>query len=87
MSTPVKHSVLVVEDEEIMRTILRQLLEGSGYDVFTASSAENAVQIFSEKEISITLTDIKMSGKERHSSYSTKIDQIGRSRGAIVIKS
>jgi DNA-binding NtrC family response regulator len=58
------HSVLVVEDEEIMRAILRKLLEDSGYGVFTANSAENAIQILSENEISITLTDIKMSGKD-----------------------
>ncbi len=64
MDMPVKHSVLVVEDEEVMRAILRQLLEDSGYDVFTANSAENAQQIFLEHEISITLTDIKMSGKD-----------------------
>ena len=60
----VQHSILVVEDEEVMRSILRQLLQHSGYDVFTANSAENAMQIFSENEISITLTDIKMSGKD-----------------------
>ena len=64
MSMPVQHSVLVVEDEEVMRAILRQLLEDSMYDVFTANSAENAMQIFSEHEISITLTDIKMSGRD-----------------------
>ncbi len=64
MSTPVQNSILVVEDEEVMRAILRHLLESSGYDVFTASSAENAMQIFSENDISITLTDIKMSGKD-----------------------
>ncbi len=64
MSMSVQHSVLVVEDEEVMRAILRQLLEDSGYDVFTANSSENAMQIFSENEISITLTDIKMSGND-----------------------
>ena len=64
MSTPVPQSVLVVEDEEVMRAILRRLLDDSGYDVFTANSAENAIQIFLENEISITLTDIKMSGKD-----------------------
>ena len=64
MSMTVQHSILVVEDEEVMRSILRQLLRDSGYDVFTANSAENAMQIFSENEISITLTDIKMSGKD-----------------------
>ncbi len=60
----VQHNVLVVEDEEVMRSILRKLLEDADYEVFTAGSAESAMQIFSDNEISITLTDIKMSGKD-----------------------
>ncbi|MEO6050806.1 MAG: sigma-54 dependent transcriptional regulator [Pyrinomonadaceae bacterium] len=56
--------VLVVEDEEMMRAILRQLLEGGGYNVLTADSAENAIHIFSTNDVAITLTDIKMSGKD-----------------------
>ena len=41
-----KPNVLVVEDEELMRSILRQLLENEGYSVLTADSAENALEIF-----------------------------------------
>lgn len=59
-----KQSVLVVEDEELMRSILRQLLEGSDYEVYTAHSAESALEIFAQNEIDITLTDIKMSAKD-----------------------
>ncbi len=64
MSILAKVSVLVVEDEELMRAILRQLLEDSGYDVFTSDCAENALHLFSEHDIAVTLTDIKMSGKD-----------------------
>jgi DNA-binding NtrC family response regulator len=59
-----KQNVLVVEDEELMRSILRQLLEGAGYQVFTASSAETALEIFPAGDIAITLTDIKMAGMD-----------------------
>lgn len=59
-----KESVLVVEDEELMRNILRELLESAGFDVFTADSAENAIEIFTANDVLITLTDIKMSGKD-----------------------
>ncbi|CAN5461989.1 sigma-54 dependent transcriptional regulator [soil metagenome] len=59
-----KPNVLVVEDEELMRSILRELLEGEGCNVFTADSAENALEIFSTNEIAVTLTDIKMSGMD-----------------------
>lgn len=57
-----QHMIMVVEDEELMRSILRRLLEGSGYDVVTVDSAEAALSAFAENEISVTLTDIKMSG-------------------------
>ncbi|MEP6847916.1 MAG: sigma-54 dependent transcriptional regulator [Acidobacteriota bacterium] len=59
-----KPNVLIVEDEELMRSILRQLLEGVGYAVFSADSAETAVEIFASNEIAVTLTDIKMAGKD-----------------------
>lgn len=64
MSIMTKQNVLVVEDEELMRAILRQLLDESGYTVFTADSADTALEIFSANDIAVTLTDIKMSGKD-----------------------
>ena len=59
-----KHGVLVVEDEELMRSILRRLLEDEDYDVFTADSAESALAVYPENDIAVTLTDIKMSGMD-----------------------
>ena len=57
-----KQKVLVVEDEELMRNILRTLLKDEGYEVFTSDSAESALQIFPENAIDVTVTDIKMAG-------------------------
>ncbi len=57
-----KPNVLVVEDEELMRTILRQLLTDAGYSVLTADSAESALEVFSQNDVAVTLTDIKMAG-------------------------
>ncbi len=62
MATESKPTVLIVEDEELMRRILRQLLEEEGYRVLTADGADNALEIFSESEVSVTVTDIKMGG-------------------------
>ena len=42
-----KPNILIAEDEELMRSILRQLLSGEGYRVLTADSAETALEIFS----------------------------------------
>lgn len=57
-------SVLIVEDEELMRSILRRLLEGAGYRVFTADSSEAALEILPQNDISVSLTDIKMAGMD-----------------------
>lgn len=57
-------NVLIVEDEELMRSILRQLVEGEGYRVFTADSAETAIDVFSTNRVDLTLTDIKMAGRD-----------------------
>jgi len=59
-----KQKVLVVEDEELMRTILRTLLEGESCEVFTADSAEAAIRIFPDHDFAVTLTDIKMAGMD-----------------------
>jgi DNA-binding NtrC family response regulator len=55
-----KPNILIAEDEELMRSILRQLLEAEGYGVLSADSAENALEIFSANDVAATLTDIKM---------------------------
>jgi two-component system NtrC family response regulator len=59
-----KPNILVVEDEELMRSILRRLLEDDGWRVLTADSAENALEVFSSSDVSVTLTDIKMTGMD-----------------------
>ena len=57
-------NILIVEDEELMRSILRQLVEGEGYRTFTADSSETAFEIFAANRIDLTLTDIKMAGRD-----------------------
>jgi DNA-binding NtrC family response regulator len=61
MSEP---NILIVEDEELMRAILRELLETEGYRVFSADSAETALEVFTTEDIALTLTDIKMRGMD-----------------------
>jgi DNA-binding NtrC family response regulator len=57
-------NILIVEDEELMRAILRELLETEGYKVFSADSAETALAVFTTEDIALTLTDIKMRGMD-----------------------
>lgn len=48
----------------MMRAILRELLETEGYKVFSADSAETALEVFTAEDIALTLTDIKMRGMD-----------------------
>ncbi|MFA6470276.1 MAG: PAS domain S-box protein [Bacteroidota bacterium] len=61
--------ILVVEDEEMLISMLRILLEAEGYTVIEAHDGEEAVNIFHEKkdEIDVVLTDMglpKLSGHD-----------------------
>ena len=55
-------TILVVEDEEVVRDLICAVLSKSGYNVFCASSAEEALQVAQEhpESIDLLVTDIVM---------------------------
>ncbi len=55
-------SVLVVDDEKNYLVVLEDLLLDEGYDVLTASSPVDALEILSRTPIDTVLSDIKMPG-------------------------
>jgi CheY-like chemotaxis protein len=56
-------TILLVEDERSVRTLVRRLLEVEGYIVVTADSAEDALLVAGrEDEIDLVLTDMVMPG-------------------------
>ena len=57
-------TILVVEDEEGVRSLVRRVLESNGYTVLTAANAEEAVRVCEQREgtISLLLTDVVMPG-------------------------
>lgn len=58
-------SILVVDDEDILSQILKQMLESQGYAVILAADCREARQLCSRPEtrIDLLLTDIKMPGE------------------------
>jgi two-component system cell cycle sensor histidine kinase/response regulator CckA len=61
--------ILVVEDDTTVREMVRSMLERFGYHVLTASSGQQALDVFGEKggQIDLVLTDVimpQMSGKD-----------------------
>jgi signal transduction histidine kinase/CheY-like chemotaxis protein len=64
-----KETVLVVEDEEVVRALVRSILEGNGYTVLTASNGVEAQKIGRSHKtpIHLIVTDVvmpKMGGRE-----------------------
>ena len=57
-------TVLVVDDEVEMLTLLRNYLTREGYEVATAPSAEIALQRLEEHDFDVVLTDLRMRGMD-----------------------
>jgi two-component system response regulator AtoC len=53
-------SVLVVDDEENFLTLLEWFLSQRGYEVITASSADEALELLSRRNFAVALIDIKL---------------------------
>ena len=56
-------SVLVVEDEPLIRIFLAEVLRDAGLHVTEACTADEAAAILSEQEYCALLTDVKMPGR------------------------
>ena len=57
-----KKKIIVVDDEEIVRYSLLNILKEQGYDVDEVPSAEKALEVFREKKYHLVLTDLVLEG-------------------------
>ena len=57
-----KGSILVVDDEEIMRDVLETILSGAGYKVDLARTGEEALEAYGRKSYDVVLMDVSMPG-------------------------
>ena len=62
MTTPVPVGVLIADDQEIVRSLCRQVVESLGYRVFLAESGARALQIMERHHVDIVIADLKMPG-------------------------
>ncbi len=59
---PSGHEVLVVDDELVVLTVLREALRRGGYSVTTATSAEEAIDLMRSRIFDLVLTDKNLPG-------------------------
>lgn len=57
---PDKSKILVVDDEDALRTVLSGELTSEGYDVHTAGDGDEAIQNLQRENFDLILLDIKM---------------------------
>ncbi len=55
-----RHHILVVDDEDLIRDILREGLEQAGYDCRTAADGLEALEILEHEPVDVVITDISM---------------------------
>lgn len=54
--------ILIVDDEDSIRFLLKDILVDTGYEVWEANNAEDALKKIEENMFNILITDIKMPG-------------------------
>ncbi|RPJ11670.1 MAG: sigma-54-dependent Fis family transcriptional regulator [Desulfobacteraceae bacterium] len=54
--------ILVVDDEQLQRDIVKTILDDEGYETYTASSGEEALATIKKYNPDVILTDLKMEG-------------------------
>lgn len=57
-----KREILLVDDNEEFLDSTKDVLEGEGYEVFTAKNGEDAIRMVRERTFEVILMDIKMPG-------------------------
>ena len=60
--TPKSPSILVVDDEDCVLEVLRDVLESEGYEVTVAKSGDEALSSFETKDFKAVFTDVGMPG-------------------------
>jgi len=56
--------ILVIDDEQPIRSLLKIMLEREGFDVITASDGKEGMKLFSKATVDLVITDIVMPEKE-----------------------
>jgi len=56
--------ILVIDDQEAIRRVVRRALERDGHEVFDASDGEIGIQILESQSCEVVITDIFMPGQD-----------------------
>ena len=54
--------VLIIDDDDLSRGVLKGMLEHGGHEVVEASNGEEGINVYSQNPIDLVITDILMPG-------------------------
>ena len=57
-------NILLIDDDDQFRNMLRQLLERNGYEVKEASGGKEGIKLYLENPTDLIITDLIMPGKD-----------------------
>lgn len=63
-SQAARANVLVIDDEEMIRELIKVTLEESGYNVLTADTSSRGLEIARQRDIDLVFLDLKMPGMD-----------------------
>ena len=78
------NKILLVDDEESIRNMMRMTLELDGYSVLTAADGPSALTIFQEELPDVVLLDVRMPGMDGVEAL-RRIKEINRDAEVIII--
>src|SRR5208337_2427559 len=64
--TEVKATILVVDDDRAMTSMLAEVLEAEGYNMLTANSGNEALALIRQEAPELVISDLRMSGMNGH---------------------
>ena len=56
--------ILIVDDDAGVRDSMQEFIKDSGYDIYTASSAEEALELLKSEIVDVVITDIMLTGMD-----------------------
>ncbi len=59
-----QHSILIVDDELLIRDLLYDFFQGQGWETSVADSGEKALDILGVRQVDLVLSDIRMPGMD-----------------------
>jgi excisionase family DNA binding protein len=59
-----KASILVIDDEEVVRLLFKDTLEGLGHRVITAEAASKGLELVKQRDFALVFLDLKMPGMD-----------------------